>query len=473
MKRFLKKHFLFVAVIGISVMAVLVLMVMAIIQTGDLDKSKKRLEDRKSIIKRLNSESPSPNLENKELILADKEKYDKRLDALHRYFGRPYERALKRFCEELNVPVDEFRDMFRKAWEDGISKNHTGDEIYRRFVADGGIAADAEPVYEENADGERVEVPAKRLWTRETWDKAMTAFVEEARKYTVEDVTVGESNAPKELLMLSLGVPRTFGNDPEECRRYVEKIKAELAKRFETNNVGLGAGARDFSFNITGNPSRAMIIPIGKVWDIIGDLANRISECNEKSGGIRSLEYFSVDSIEGMDGDSGFHLYRFQIEVSGTLDGIRKLTRDLAAAFADSRVYIVRRVALMKDFDEAQVLIDEHGKPKTDDAAAAATGMVAAPVYSAAPTANMLDSSIRTRLGNIEDFSRNNPAGYMRAKAFIFDELLKVPDSEENTPPYLRMNYGRPIIGVGKSCTATIVVDYVVYVTDELATKTE
>jgi len=51
--------------------------------------------------------------------------------------------------------------------------------------------------------------------------------------------------------------------------------------------------------------------------------------------------------------------------------------------------------------------------------------------------------------------------------------LLKVPDSEENTPAYLRMNYGRPVIGVGRSCTATIVVDYVVYVTDELVTKTE
>ncbi len=473
MKRFLKKHFLFVAVIGISVVAVLALMVMAIIQTGKLDESKRKLEQRKDIIKRLNNESPSPNLENEVLIRADREKYDKRLDALHRYFGRPYERALKRFCEELNVPVDEFRGMFRKAWEDGIGKNHTGDEIYRKFIADGGVAADAEPVYEENAAGERVEVPAKRLWTRESWDKAMKAFVDEARKYTVEAVTVGESNAPKELLMLSLGVPRTFGNDPEECRRYIEKVKAELVKRFETNNVGLGAGARDFSFTITGNPSRAMIIPLGKVWDIIGDLAGRVAKCNEKSGGIRSLEYFSVDSVEGIDGDSGFHLYRFQIEVSGTLDGIRKLTRDLADAFVDSRVYIIRRISLMKDFDEAQVLIDEHGKPKTDDTAAGAAAAAATPMYSGTPSANVLESSLRTRLGNIEDFSKINPAGYMRARAFIFDELLKVPDSEENTPPYLRMNYGRPVIGVGRSCTATIVVDYVVYVTDELVTKTE
>ena len=129
MKRFLKKHFLFVTVISLSVVIVLALMVMAIIQSGKLEDSKKKLDQRKSIIKRLNSESPSPNLENEELIRADKEKYDKRLDALHRYFGRPYERALKRFCEDINVPVDTFRAMFRKAWEDGINNNHTGDEI--------------------------------------------------------------------------------------------------------------------------------------------------------------------------------------------------------------------------------------------------------------------------------------------------------------------------------------------------------
>jgi len=59
---------------------------------------------------------------------------------------------------------------------------------------------------------------------------------------------------------------------------------------------------------------------------------------------------------------------------------------------------------------------------------------------------------------------------FSEGKTFV-EDMLSISEEEEKMLPSLRKNYGRPVIGVGQRCTASILVDYAVYVTDELETR--
>ncbi|MDD4817492.1 MAG: Amuc_1100 family pilus-like protein [Victivallaceae bacterium] len=487
MKRFLKKHIGFVIAIGVSVVIVLALLVMVLMQNGKRLDAANRLNAQKDAIKRLNDSKPSPAQENLETIESDTVKYRQKLDELHRYFGRPYERALERFSESLGIATVDFRAMFRAFWEAGIAKNQRPDQIYALFVESGGLTGDEQPETVTAEDGTETAIPVKAKWDKDRWENAMKAFVEEAQKYTLEDINGSDSVSAKELLMSSLGVPRSFGDNEARCKVYVDNVRSKLIKKFTEGNVGLGDNAQSFSFVSSGDgkPSKEMMVDIGKVWDIICDLAGRIAASK-----VASLEDFSVDTITGVDGDGGFRYYRFQVEVSGTLDNIRQLTRDFADAYKDSRVYIVRRMSLMKDFDSAQILVDENINRATSStdarnqqpggrnnfgggAGAMDMGMLMGMGGGGGGVRNTVASgrasSLSARRGNIEDGALVDPTYYEGRK--LVDELMAVSEDEEKTAPGLRRNYARPALGVGRRCTASIVVDYVVYVTDELVTE--
>jgi len=462
MKRFLLKHIGFVITIAVSTVIVLALLVLVLMQNGKRIDAAQRLETQKNNIKRLNDAKPSPARENLEALEADTAKYLEKVEQLHLYFGRPYERALKRFCDTLNIPVEEFRKHFRDYWEKGVAQNLRTEHIYEMFM-------DSRGIFEEPPEGEE----AKELWNYASWREAMNAFVEEARKYTLEEIGEPESRTAQELLLLSLGVPRSFGDNEAICKAYVDSVHAKLIKKFAEGNVGLGDNARNFSFSITGDgrPNKEIMVKLGKVWDIICDLGVRISQSK-----VYSLEDFSLESLDPTEGNGGFSYYRFQIEVSGTLESIRQLTRDLASAVEDSRFYIIRRMAIMKDFDSAQILIEEHIDKLTgsdDDDENDVVGRYAGnrrfggtSSYTAASL--LRPSSITTRRFDIEGVK--NSLRYDESKKFV-DEITEVTKEEEKTPPELRRNYARPVIGVGNRCTASIVIDYLVYVTDELVVE--
>lgn len=470
MKRFFKKHIGFVTTIGVSALIVLALLVCVLQQNSKMQSAAAKLQKQKTAIERLNSAKPSPAQENVEALEADTQDYEAKLEDLHRHFGRPYERALDKFCDEINIGTDDFRAMFQEYWEEGIGKNQRGDQIYALFVQNGGKSADDEPEYMTNVDGEEIEVPAKPKWTKDSWDTAMTAFVAEAQKYTLEEIGGAESASAKELLMSSLGVPRSFGDNEARCKAYISAVKSNLTKKFAEGSVGISNEAQNFGFTATTmEPSKSQLVDLGKVWDIVADLAGRVADSK-----VDSLEAFSIDSLEGKEGDGGFHIYRFQVEVSGTQDEIRSLLQDLSDAYTDSRVYIVRRMSLMKNFDAAQILVDDYltksaGEAVKTSANALTTnrrGMTGSKNASAMTTSRV--SALSGRKLNIEDVAMES--SYTAGKAFV-DEVMEIADGDKDVPATLRRNYGRPVIGVGERCTASILVDYAVYVTGDLETE--
>lgn len=470
MKRLIKKHIGFMTVIAVSVIIVLVLLVFVLIQNSEMLQAAKELQRQKAEIEQLNSAKPSPADENYENLLKDAEKYQEKVEVLYQHFGRPYERALNSFCEVLGIKSDEFRTMFRSYWETGIGENKQGDQVYALFVESNGNVDGAPEQEIENEDGSVTTVKVC-TWDRAKWNRAMEAFVKEAGKYTLEDIGTADSASAKELLLASLGVPRNFGGNGARCKAYVNSTRKKLIDFFIENNVGLSKDAQNFSFTYTGSgePATADIVKIAKVWDIVCDLGQRIAKSD-----IGSLETFSIESLDGISGPNGFRYYRFQIEVSGTLEEIRHLTEVLADAYVDSRVYIVRRMALMRDFDAAQILVDENINKSISGTDENDAGGVVRPQRVASSSLGMSSdgrqSALSVRRGSIEDVKWSNPTVYEEGRSFI-EEVMKVEESEEKIAAGMRRNYGRPAIGVGERCTASIVIDYVVYETDELETE--
>ena len=480
MKRLIKKHIVFMSIIAASALIVLVLLVFVMMANTKMAEAAKNLQNQKDAIQRLNSAQPSPAAENLELLEKDAERYRERLDRLHQYFGRPYERAYVAFCNELGVPADVFRELFRNFWEGNRETIMREDLIIDLFIQSGGKLAgapEAEAVEGETADIEATEDADSDVvrnprysWTKESWNRAMRAFIDEASKYTLEDLGDVESKSAKELLMFSLGVPRSFGGDTRRAAAYISSTKTKLIEKF--TNVGLSGTAQNFSFSIvgTGEPSRSMIVPIVKVWDIVCDLGARIADSN-----VNSLEAFQVHSLEPFTGMDGYAIYRFYIEVSGSLDDIRDFTTHLADAYVDSRVYIVRRMAIMKDFDGAQMLIEETINPVTtigDGRQQAAPRVPAGGMMMPGMMGGMgmmTPSALSSRMGRMEDIPALAYPHIHEGRALIRD-LMKVDESEDGIIPSLRKNYGRPIIGLGTGCTAALVIDYAVYITDELET---
>ena len=133
-------------------------------------------------------------------------------------------------------------------------------------------------------------------------------------------------------------------------------------------------------------------------------------------------------------------------------------------------------MAVMKDFDAAQILIDENiNKSISETNENAAAGAVAVQparrtTGSVGVSSDGRSSALSIRRGSIEDVSWANPTIYEEGRTFI-EEVMKVEESEEKIAAGMRRNYGRPVIGVGDRCTASIVVDYVAYETDELETE--
>ena len=469
------------SIIAASAVTVLVLLAFVVIANTKMNEAAKNLQNQKDAIQRLNSAQPSPATENLELLEKDAERYQERLERLHQFFGRPYERAYVAFCEELGVPTEVFRGLFRDFWASKRETVMREDLIIDLFIKSGGrlagapeaeavateegeeAEADSDVEISEDVDSDVVMNP-RYSWDRASWNRAMEVFIKEASNYTLEDLGDAESKSAKELLMFSLGVPRSFGGDTRRAAAYISSTKKKLIEQF--TNVGLSGNAQNFSFAIVGSgePSKSMIVPIVKVWDVVCDLGIRIANSN-----VNSLEAFQVHSLEPFTGPDGYSIYRFYVEVSGSLEDIRDFTSQLADAYVDSRVYIVRRVAILKDFDGAQMLIEETINPTVPGQQRQVQARPGGGMMMPGMGGMLTPSAISSRAGRIEDIPNLGYAHIFEGRSLIRD-LIKVDESEDGIIPSLRKNYGRPIIGLGTGCTAAMVIDYAIYVTDELET---
>ena len=545
MKRFLKKNISFVVFLSISGVVALVLLVLALIEHAGYRNAFNQLVRLRNQIGDLNKQHPSPVPENLELIEKDTEVFEDKVTRMQHYFGHPYQPALDAFAKELGVDLDEFTAKFRELWSEKREAGSPGVHIFRQFKTSGGWEV------EEEEDGESVDSNAapKMKWTVEQWDKAMEKFKTIAQSATVEKITEGNVD---DIFMAAIGVLRGFNGSSTEFDVHSMAIRSELSRLFDEKEIGLAYGADTFEIaepaSLSGSGSM-MSGPMGmgamgpmgagggatgggttatrggaagmgfgglgiepvdpaeelgqkaRIVEIIGDLGRRLA-----GTGIDSLDYFYNTDLLG-NTESDYTYYRFDFDVTGSMETKRRLAEVLHDAYKDNRMYIVRHMNMEKIDDDVQGIIDATLRLRDQELRLRENPMLTTQGNNRMPMT--MPNATPTRRGSGDPMSRTStnapvrsglserparnsrgtgptgggmpsmmgggmPGGGNSNKDAMWEErivywmnLLPENRFEEGLAFDKRKNYGMPMIGGNRRLRAMIAVEYVVYNAEE------
>lgn len=403
-KRFLKYNKPLVAVIGVSLLVVLFLLVIAVLKYLEMVAANSEVNRMRDIIAEL--QDPRKNkvavIEgNLDLLKKDYVIYQKKNEELRPHIGHPYEKALDAMAKELGMKNGE--DLTVKFYEFVNKRNEHGNNeqisiIFRRF---------------------------EQQFKPHIWRKAVEAFMNEAnsktadkketkRKISFEEVTSANVN---DIFLQSLGIPREMsGRGIQHCKDIMEKIKFELNKHVISKNIEVNKDAVDFSLTTPGLTSPAQIAESMQNMEIVSDMISRIVNdipSASKGSSLKSFESIRYNGKSPLPDDNKAEVYKYNLQMIGTMTALRQLFKSLNDAIYDGRLYIVRNVKL--------------NVPLESDGAAVVVGFA------------------------------EEPAEYVDGKKV---EIKYKDDSD--LAVHLRRNYGKVLIGANPFFNIELDVEYVI-----------
>ena len=226
--------------------------------------------------------------------------------------------------------------------------------------------------------------------------------------------------------------------------------------------VAVGPNASLFSFeeNTVYQPEEYPLVV--RNWDIIGDLAQKISK-----SGVKELTAFRKRTLAGEE-SGGYQLHHFSFEVIGSISNIRKLVKDIDNAFASNRVYLVRSVSLYALNDPAEALFSQENTLPQDfiDSLMEQEARKSAAVAAMTTTTPAQQPQVRGRRGRRQSVVPME----MPTRTELTSEELQVrraqvvkefEEAEKKKKYYERFGYGDTLIGGSDECRAVIDVDYI------------
>lgn len=496
MNRFTRNNLLLITVIACSCVAAIGLLIFSIIRYVDMSHCMDEIENIKKQVKTLAAKNPSPHKDNREPIQANTRIMEAGARDLEKNFRSPMTDLAEKFVamlEETNPPkeddkivpltVERFRSAYNDMWGSG-----------QNYVAKGYNYKDFRELKFKN------------------WNKVVRQLLPEAQKLTTEPLT--EAKLP-EVLMSYIGINRDMGEQPENMVRYMKDYQNVLIKKLTNIKVNVEDNRIDwFGFDADPTPGivaarfnnpREQYHQVCRVWDIYGDVIDRMSKCNKKliytrkdgkkvvvehstdeenrlkdhnikfteiddrienfygialraamaplnakDGGGNSEDGGLRNAINGND-EGPFKLYRLRVTVGGTMAGIRTFIRTLDEAYKDKRVYVVKSVALYAERDGAQEIFRSR-----DEQAGISSGVKKAP----AEPQNVGRGRGR---GRGRAVMHDEPEQQVQTKidpAVIEEMRRQQEEANKKLKFYERIGYGDVLIGDDRSCKAVIDFDY-------------
>lgn len=340
-KKFIKKNIFMIIFMSLAMVAVVALLIMVFFQHESMKKYDTRKAELLTKIKKIFKQKYAPVKVNVARIKNDTLGYEKETRKLESQFGHPYVWALKSFVEVVGIPVDKFKAKFGEFWETQKGRT-TRDLIFRRYKV--------RQFSEDFPDH------------RSNWSEAMNAFMKEAQKVTLEEIDVSNVDG---IFLAVMGKGRRFSDSPDHCQAFMKRMRFKMLDYFSKKQVGCET-ASDFSFKYDREPRVGDIKKIARAWEIISDLTKRVADAkiNPKEDALRLIEF----SKRGLDGekDGNYTMYRFNFTVNGDLTSIRRVVKNLYAAYKENRVYAIRNMTLSKMVDGVEDIIAESERVKDD-----------------------------------------------------------------------------------------------------------
>lgn len=433
MNRFVKNNLVLIIVLGISLVVTIGLLVWTTMQYLQMWQYITQTENLREEIANLIKKTPAPVEGNIPLIETDKKLYERVAEQIRKPFGHPLQPALDQFISVLRrtngeeVSLEKFKEEFIAEWtkSDVFAQQEMNYKLFQRN-------------------------------NFRNWDEAMQAFRSVAEKATAEPINEGNID---EIFRSSLGVQRKLGGKPENLLLMMtnfrdgmlaltkDKIQfdSEEATYFSFSFTDIGTGVAPTSDGAPGGSSSGYLLEdypmIAQHWEILSDIVKRSTE-----SGIQSFVSFRKRGIQP-EKTGSFDVFHYSIEMTGTMESIRKFVGILDQAYHDNRVYVVRSVFLYQLEDDALPLVNPEvaaAKEATEEQQRSSREMYQ-------PRRGGRRGSFRTQESDEERLARENAERQAR----------EIAEREKSLPYYHRSGYGVPVVGRNGLCRAIIDVEYI------------
>ncbi len=468
MNLFVKKNIVLVSVLAVSGVVALVLLVFIAIASFGLFETFSDIAKVKVDVAALNRKSPAPCPENEERIKKDIEVVDRALAGFSVTFEPPMQSAVNEFIKVLQPPVVAPREGANGLNEEEFQKyrvvhpneSEMDDEAIQKLpkISRKLTLAEFKELYNSRFEKDYGDSPSKNMLSTQelfidrfsrlfpNWNAALRAFVKAARQLTVEPIAGFNDEA---VLLTAMGFPRAvpqplpFSNHMDEYSKALRKIAGEDEEKFF-----LAQAVIDFMNKREGNGNTVNlnVADMREMYfhrDVLGNLLTHVVKSGVKAMYDIKARDFADAPEEGrlygnfVENIGNFKLYHYTIEVSGSLENVRKLCRMLDESYKNKRLYVVRAVTLYAEENGAAVLMGQKQAPKEE--------------------ANKSEESEvqgrrRRRRQSEDELSESEHEKWKKA-----DEEL-----ERAKEPEKRKDYAAVLVGKTPQCRAMIDIDYII-----------
>ena len=464
--RFIKNNALFLVISGICGLVALTLLVFVLMQYIKMSVANGRVTEYRNNIKELISEKPAPVDGNKPRIQADLDAYRRVSSVLRGKFGRPYQLAVNAFIQTLKeVPEKD---------EDGADKP-VEPLTEERFITMFKEGKDGEGWnnHENDFPGQKYYLENKFKVRFKNWNEAAEKFRELAQQHHTSEQITGDNI--DEIILWAMGIDRQLAGNQAMMMKIYSDFREELLNVLG-DTLPLVPPADTFGFNSIDGKAFATgdyAFVINHI-DVLNDAFRRIKGCGlkmlhsvnirsnaaatnagaedttETSGAGQKAGYFSQSVFD----EGGYEFYHNTIEVTGTMEAIRKVAPALAGAYQDRRIYIVRSVALYAEENGANAIF--------------------APLFTVADENNGEERDQQQQVvrrgrrrirpsvvaANPDGEERNNSEEEARRQREEAEKRFQ--EMQARLPYKERVGYGEILVGAGEEYRAVFDIDYAV-----------
>lgn len=468
--RFLKKNFWLLAAVSACSLVALGLLIFTLVEYVQMYGYITKVEDFRKQIEKIIRQRPAPVEGNKPLLQQDIELYSKVAAELRLHFGHPMQPALDKFFSVLRVrkgafgedtpdQIDQARFMeeFHKSWDSIDPHNYPRQRFF--------LNSEFQPKFAN-------------------WHQAQAEFIKAAQPYTLELLSADNAD---EVLLSSLGIPRRLAGENDRLMRVINEVREQLIKELG-DKVQLAVGASGLGFGIVGpgenRQENAAAASQGFAPDdfpIILEHLGIISDMLRRSNGSGIKTIFDVrirlgESGNNKEGEGGgqerskgyqnsvetvgaYRIFHYQLEVSGTMESIRNLVKQLDNAYGDRRVYLVKSIFLYAEENGAAGLFSGAGE-ETPESGVKASGAQAVQQPVPSPSRRSRRRS-RRNVEAMDEVQESQSNTELERKRKQEEALRRYQEQQARLPYDKRDGYGDVLIGGGETFRALIDVEYV------------
>lgn len=459
MSEFIKKNTALVTVLGISAVIAAVMICFVVGQYMTINEKMVGIDDAKKKIDNItNQTNPRIVKKNAQLINEDAAALEKKTREQQRAFGCYLDPALKAFMDTLKkgVAADDYKNEEFKKLVDGMTFDSLHEILVKKI-------AEIEKLDTNNPRVEDVKnlydaVEKEILATaqdaeKELYKKAFDAFVAEAGKVTLEDLSNEKDayGARYALFLQALGLPRSFENAlkfapyfSKYALNIVEKKKIPFANMEMDNNeariTNFFTGRKNI--NATEDPDTSSVDALTEIGQAnIPHVMTRIQIYenlikNLSKSGAKLVSVYRSGSYLQDESQDGYNTYTTELKITGTLPQIRDFANRLHQEYKNNRVYLVTYLNISTD--------------------------------ETAPGADMAEK---------EGYSKEiaNTMNYVKLldEAAEAEESGEDPEQAEKNKRIVSDNWGAALIGVNDKVYAVFHINYIVYVGDQVTEAKE